>query len=135
MPQAKRLGLPDINATHAFRQDGTHLSEERVLAFALELRFELVGFVEMVLNGTLVPAGNEDHVGDSSRGSLLDRILDERFVDDRHHLLGARLRDGQEPAAKSGHGEYRFLEPGHHRSFKSSISCVSSITGTPRLRA
>src|SRR5436190_4482542 len=135
MAEAERLGLTDVDAAHAFGKDRAHLREQGILAFALELGLELVGLVEMVLDRALVAAGDEDHVGDAGSGRLFHRVLNERLVDDRHHLLRARLGDGQEAAAEPGYGEDRFFQLRHQRSLSSSFNCCSSITATPRLRA
>ena len=62
----------------------------------------------MVLDRALVAAGDEDHLGDAGGGGLLDRVLDQRLVDDRQHLLRARLGRRQEAAAEAGDREYGF---------------------------
>ena len=41
---------------------------------------------------------------------LLDRVLDDRLVDERQHLLGLRLGGGQEPGAPAGGGEDGFAD-------------------------
>jgi hypothetical protein len=78
-----------------------------------ELGFELVGLVEVVLDRTLVAAGDEHHVGDACGGRLLHRVLDQRLVDDRQHLLGARLGDREETAAETGNRENGFGDLAH----------------------
>src|SRR3989442_15400692 len=68
--------------------------------FRSELGLQLVGLVEVILDGALVAPGDEDHLGDARRGRLLHRVLDQRLVDDRQHLLRARLGHRQEAAAQ-----------------------------------
>src|SRR6266852_8768437 len=59
----------------------------------------------MIFDRALVPSGDENHVADPRGHGLLDRVLDERLVDDGHHLLRARLGRRKEAAAHAGHGE------------------------------
>ena len=89
------------------RRRRLHLLEQRLLVAQRELGLELVGLVEVILDRALVAAGDEDHVGDAGRRRLLDRVLDQRLVDDRQHLLRARLGDRQEAAAEAGDREIR----------------------------
>ena len=105
--EAQRLGLPDVDAVDARRRRGLHRLEQRRLVAQRELGLELVGLVEVVLDRALVAAGDEDHVGDAGGRGLLDRVLDERLVDDRQHFLRARLGGGQEAAAEAGDRERR----------------------------
>ena len=59
----------------------------------------------MVLDGALAAAGDEDHVGDARGDRLLHRVLDERLVDDRQHLLRRGLGRRQEARAEAGDGK------------------------------
>ena len=105
--QSQRLGLADVDAVDARRRRGLHRLQQLGLVAQRELGLELVRLVEMVLDRALVAAGDEDHVGDAGRRGLLDRVLDQRLVDDRQHLLRTRLGDGQEAAAEAGDREIR----------------------------
>ena len=80
--------------------------EQRGLAAGLELAFELVGGVVVVLDGALVAAGDEDHVADAGGIGFLDGVLDQRLVDHRQHFLGLRLGGGQEAGAEACDGEH-----------------------------
>jgi hypothetical protein len=63
----------------------------------------------VVLDRALVAAGDEDHLAHAGGVGLLDRVLDQRLVHHRQHLLGLRLGGGQEARAEAGHGEcWRF---------------------------
>ena len=53
----------------------------------------------------LVAAGDEDEMLDAGFARLVDRVLDQRPVDDRQHLLGHRLGGRQEPGAEAGDRE------------------------------
>src|SRR5215472_5712956 len=104
--QTQRLGLADVDEVDAARQHGVYRLEQLGLAARSKLGLQLVGLVEMILDGALVAARDEDHVGDAGRGGLLHRILDQRLVDHRQHFLGACFRYRQKPAAEAGDGKY-----------------------------
>jgi len=65
-------------------------------------RLELVGDIEMVLERALAAAGDEDHLLDPGFARFLDRILDQRPIDDRQHLLGNGFGGGEEAGAETG---------------------------------
>ncbi len=130
--EAERLGLPDVDAVDARRRGIFHRFQELALVSQRELGLELVGLVEVILDRALVAPGDEDHVRDAGRRGLLDRVLDERLVDDGEHFLGTRLGGGQEPAAESGNGEDGFGDFFHE--LVRAMSCwspASSSTATP----
>ena len=86
----------------------------------------------MVLDAALAAAGDEDHLGDSGRRRFLDRVLDQRLVDDRQHLLRLRLGGRQKSCAEPGHGKYRLSNTVLNHCFRSSCrNASSSITLTP----
>jgi hypothetical protein len=76
--------------------------QQLLLVGLLERHLELVGHVEVVLDGPLVAAGDEDHLAHAGRVGLLHRVLDQRLVDHRQHLLGLRLGGRQEAGAEAG---------------------------------
>jgi hypothetical protein len=126
--QAERLGLPHIRAGHARGQEPAHFLQQLRLAVRLQLGLELVGLVEMVLDGALAAAGDEDEVGDAGVHRFFHRVLDERLVDDGQHLLGRSLGGRQESRAQPRHGKDGFGDFGHLISFR---NCSSSRTFTP----
>jgi hypothetical protein len=75
------------------------------------LKLELA--VEVVLDDSLVAAGDEDEVLDAGLARLVDHVLDQRPVDHRQHLLRHGLGRRQEPGAQSGHGENGFADRSH----------------------
>src|SRR6266702_1502601 len=119
--QAERLWLPDVDAVHRLGNDAPDELEQIALSTRSELRLDLVGLVEMVLDGALVAPGDEHHVVDPCRDGFLDRVLNERFVDDRHHLLRARLGGRKEAAAHAGHGENGLCYSSHCLTLISSL--------------
>jgi hypothetical protein len=99
MAKAERLLLPDrhqLAEMHARRA-------ERIEALALfsHGRFELERRVEIVDQGRFPAAGDKDKLLDPGLARLVDRILDERPVDDREQLLGDRLGGGQQASAEA----------------------------------
>src|ERR1022692_2091052 len=108
--EAQRRALPHVvhvgevaGLADQGQPGGVTLRGERFLEF--------VGAVEVIFDGALAPAGDEQEVVEAGRDSFLDHVLDRWLVDDRQHLLGRRLRRGQEPGSQArrrddrlGHG-------------------------------
>ena len=65
-------------------------------------RFELERNIEMFDDGGLAAAGDQAELVDPGGTRFLDRVLDQRLVDDRQHLLGHRLGGRQETRAEAG---------------------------------
>jgi hypothetical protein len=63
---------------------------------------ELELAVEMVLDHTLVAAGDEDEMLDASVARFIDHVLDQRAVDHGQHFFGHRVGGGQEPSDEPG---------------------------------
>ena len=101
MTQAERLLLPDVGDLAGFEQHILERFELRLLVARHQGVAQLVAMVEVVLNCRLSAPGNEDELLDAGRACLLDRILNERFIDDWQHLLGQSLGDRQEPGAEA----------------------------------
>src|SRR5262249_6863926 len=66
------------------------------LAPVVQVVLELEVRVEMILDRALAAAGHDDDLGEPRGDRLLDDVLDHRLVDEREHLLGLRLRRGEE---------------------------------------
>ena len=81
-----------------------------------EVPLELVGHVEVVLDRVLALAGDDDDAGEARGHRLLDHVLDDRLVHEGQHLLGLRLRGGEEAGAEAGGREDRLADllVGHH---------------------
>ena len=78
---------------------------------------ELERAVEVVDDGALATARDHDHLFDAARDGLFDAVLDCRLVDERQHLFGLCLGDGQETGAQTSGREDGFAHPtrGHDR--------------------
>ena len=84
--------------------DLAHTSQHLDITARFEQRFELETVVEVILDGPLLAARDDDDLLDAGSDGLLDRVLDDGLVDERQHLLGLCLRGGQEacPPARGG---------------------------------
>jgi hypothetical protein len=94
MPKPERHALPHEDAGRLRRDDVAHEPEHVVLAGLGELSLELRVRVEMILNRPLRRARDENQALGPRVESLFDGVLNQRFVDDRQHLLGRRLGSG-----------------------------------------
>src|SRR5262245_63752739 len=104
------------------------------LATLLERPFQFVLAVEVIFDGALVAAGNENKMLDAGAACLVDDVLNERPVDDGQHLLRHGLAGWQEPGSKPGHREYgltdrlwRFV----HAWISNCGQNMSACTGQP----
>ena len=112
-PEGRRLA--NVHARHMTRQYSAHPRQKLGLALRFERRLQLRRTVEVVLDSLLRVTGDEHEMVDSGRHRLLHRVLDERLVDDREHLLGERLGRRQEPGAQPRHGEDGLSDSIRHR--------------------
>jgi hypothetical protein len=74
---------------------------------------KLVGHVEVVFDRALVAAGHEDHLAHAGGVGFFHRVLDQRLVHHRQHLLGLGLGGGQEAGAETGDRENCLLDCKH----------------------
>ena len=81
-------------------------SEHLDVALGLQQVLQLVAVVEVVLDGPLLAAGDDDHLLDAGRHGLFHRVLDDRLVDQRQHLLGLCLGGWQEARPPTGGREH-----------------------------
>src|SRR5262245_34891857 len=79
LPREARRSRPRQVARQRLEVDAPLALRERV--------FELELAVEMVLDDSLVAAGDEDEVLDAGLARLVDHMLKQRPVDHRQHLL------------------------------------------------
>ena len=102
MTKPQRLLLPREDGIACPKGGFARLLEFARLAALLQGGLELVGRIEMILQRTLVAAGDENELLDAGCQAFLDRILDERPVDDREHLLRHGLGGGQKAGTQTG---------------------------------
>ena len=103
--ETQRIRLADEDAAGVGRNDASQRIERLLAALGREFLLELVVGVEMVLDRPLGRAGDEHQLFGAGLQRLFDRVLDQRLVDDRQHLLGTGLGGRQEPGAASRHGK------------------------------
>ena len=96
---AQGLGLAHVDALHVVGLDAAHHVQQLLLAGVLQRYLQLEGHVEMVFDGALVAAGDEDHLAHAGLVGFFHRVLDQRLVDDGQHLFRLRLGGWQEAAA------------------------------------
>src|SRR3546814_2700495 len=89
--KAECLRLARVADLAGGRLHGGGERQFRLLAARLQRLHQLEVMVEVILDGGLAAAGDEDDLLDSGLTRLLHPVLDERLVDDRKHLLGDRL--------------------------------------------
>src|SRR6478735_4993212 len=84
------------------------LTEQLALPVALEVFFQLNGAIEMVFDGALASAGDDDNVFDAGGDRLFHRILNERLVHQGKHFLGRRLSRWKKPRPEARGGKNGF---------------------------
>src|SRR5262245_40626241 len=81
----------------------------------------------MVLDDSLVAAGDEDEVLDAGLARLVDHMLNQRPVDHRQHLLRHGLGGREEPGAQPGDRENGFADRFHELVGIVVVTLVASI--------
>ena len=84
----------------------------------------------MVLDRPFLAGGDDDDLLDPGSDGLLDRVLDDRLVDQRQHLLGLGLGGRKEASTPSCRGEDG-LANAHRTSGTRSVGGRASIAGVP----
>jgi xanthine dehydrogenase accessory factor len=128
--QAQGEFLPDVDDFEEIR-DLPNQSEQILLAAVLEHSFELEGYVEVVFDGILAPAGDQDDLLDAGGLGFLDDVLNERLVDERKHFFWLRLGGRQETGAEAGRGKDGFADPHDEREDSIKISGVPAAAKRP----
>ena len=105
MAEAERGLLPGIGDLPGFGQPCFELGEQLGLAALAQRRLELEGTVEMVVDRALGAARDKEELLDAGRLGLLDRVMNERLIDDRQHFLRHRLGRRQKAGAQPGDRE------------------------------
>src|SRR5690606_10956333 len=86
--------------------EARRLERRHVLAPAAQRVLEFVGDVEILDQRGLAAPGHENHLLDPRLARLVDRVLDQRAVDDRQQLLGNGLGCREEARAEPGYREH-----------------------------
>jgi hypothetical protein len=104
VPQAEWLFLAHV-AHRGQLGDGLDLGQLVQLSTVPQVVLELERLVEVILDRTLVAAGDNDDLGQAGGHRLLDHVLDCRLVHQGQHFLGLCLGGGQKSRAEPGRGE------------------------------
>ena len=113
MAQSQGSGLSDVDAARVRGHDAAHGGEQIALSLRLELLLQVMIGVEVVLDRSLRVAGDEHQLLGAGGQRLFRRILDQRLVDDRQHLLRAGLGRRKETCAAAGDREHGRSDLGH----------------------
>ena len=135
VPEPEGRGLADVDAARVGRHDASHGLEQLLLALRLEFLLEFVVGVEVVLDRALCVARDEHQLVGTGRKGFFGRVLDQRLVDDRQHLLRAGLGGRQEARAAPRHREYRRPDPRHEQSVVVPSSESGNHSGSARARS
>ena len=109
------LLLPDVRHGGELG-DGPDLGQLLCLAAILQVVLELEGRVEVILDGALVPAGDEDDLLEARGHRFLHHVLDGGLVHERQHLLGLRLGGGEEARTQPRRGKHGLAHDTHVRT-------------------
>jgi hypothetical protein len=83
MAQAQRFRLAHVEAIHMRRLDRTYDLQQGSLMLGFQFRFQFVRLVEVIFDGALAAARDEDHLGDPGGHGFFHGVLDQRLVHDR----------------------------------------------------
>ena len=114
MPQPQRFLLAHIgDVDHV--GDRAYGGQQICFVAGLQEVFELEAHVEMVFDGALAAASDNDDIRHARIHRFLDAILDQRLVDQGEHLFRLSFGGGKEARAETGGGKNRFADFGDHR--------------------
>jgi len=100
VPEAALLMLAYVMQVREVVQPA-YAAQQRLAVAVPEDGLQLQGAVEVVLDGPLVPPGDDDYVPYPGLDRLFHHVLDDRLVYDREHLLGLFLGQREEPHSPS----------------------------------
>jgi hypothetical protein len=124
-----RFFLPNVvNVGHL--RDRPQVLQRFQLAFLLERLFQFERLVEVVFDGPLPPAADDDDILDPRLNRFFNDVLDGRLVHDGEHFFRLGLGGRQEPGAEPGRGNHRFSHTLPHAS-SSSASIPNTVCNQP----
>ena len=108
-----------------------HFSEEVHLARFIEVLFQLRRGIEMVFNGPLCMAGDDENLFNAAGLDFFYNILNGRFIYNRKHFLRHGLRFRKEPGAKACSRNDCFSDSFHVRLLDDVLIISSGWGGAP----
>ena len=115
MAETLRLRLAHVVQVGKLR-DRDDLFQLRRLSPSFERELELEGTVEMVFDGPLRPARDDQDVVEAGVGRFLHDVLDRGSIDQRQHLFRLRLGRGEEACAQACGRDHNLAYGNHHHS-------------------
>jgi hypothetical protein len=88
--------------------DGAHNIQQVGFSALFEHAFELVADVEVIFDGLLAAAGDDENLIAAGGHGFFDSILDDGLVHQREHFFRLGFGGGQEAGSEAGGGEYSF---------------------------
>ena len=114
MTEAERFFLADIGDVNHVGDGADDL--EQVEFFALfEHSFQFVADVEMIFDGLLAAAGDDEDLVAARGHGFFHAVLDDGLIHQREHFFGLGFGCGQEAGAEAGCGENGFADFHRHR--------------------
>src|SRR5215470_18580560 len=110
MAKPQRHLLSGVGDLPGLGQPRFELLECVLLATLPQRGFELERAIEMIIDSALSPARDKEELLYAGRLGLFDRVMNERLVDDRQHLLGHRLGRRQKAGPQPSDGEDGFAD-------------------------
>lgn len=126
MAKAHRLLLAGIGNLAGSRKPPAQRVQLLMLTALFQRPFKLERMVEMILDRRLVATGDEDDFLDPGIARLFHRVLNQRLVHHRQHLLGQRLGCRQKARTKAAYGKYCLTDGfvAGHRLFASTVRAI-----------
>ncbi len=95
--------------------DGAHDLEQIRFVALFQHAFELIADIEVIFDGLLAAAGDDEDLIAAGGHGFFDAVLDDGLIDQRKHFLGLSFSCGQEAGAEACGGEYGFADFHGHK--------------------
>lgn len=134
MPETAWLTLPDVVDVCEFRRPPDLIEPLGVMTL-LQRLLDFICAIEVVFEGTLGAAGDEQNVREACGSSLFHYVLNRGSIDDGQHLLRRRLRRRQESRSKTSSRDDRFAHHAPTLCAARRVRLDSDVSSNRELRA